>query len=398
MSSNPRGFFALREAGRSHRTGTCAARSAGVSFGRMTKEFQVKSPRMKKIWILILLASLSLGSCIKVSQETATSAPPLFVTSTLPPTKPGLSLPTDVPQTSTPDASTTTTPGTPDGTAGTASTTGACKDSAVMVQDVTVPDNALMSRGIKFTKTWRFMNNGKCKWSGYTIAFVAGDRMETLDSAPIPETEAGKTVDVSVELTAPSIDGSYTGFYELKNDKGETLAIGTETTFWVKILIGNAVPAPVSTVAITPINGTPVKVTGPASCNYSSSSSYLNEIANLINTARAGAGLSQLNVNPALAAAAQGHSIDMACHGLISHTGSDGSSAHERIAAAGYSASLSSEIIYGSGYPQTAFDWWMSDQIHRDEILNPNVIEMGVGYAYKADTAKGYYTVDFASP
>lgn len=353
---------------------------------------------MKKIWILILLTGLSLGSCVKVSQETPAPTRSVFVTSTLPPTKPGLSLPTDVPPTSTPDASTTTTPGTPEGTAGSVASSGPCQDSAILLEDVTVPDNAQMTRGTKFTKTWRFMNNGKCNWSGYTISFVAGDRMETPDSAPIPETGPGKTVDVSVELTAPSIDGSYTGFYELKNDKGETLSIGTETTFWVKILIGNVAAAPVSTVVITPINGTPVKVTGPASCNYSSSSSYLNEIANLINTARAQAGLAQLTVNPALATAAQGHSIDMACHGLISHTGSDASSPSQRIAAAGYAASRASEIIYGSGYPQTAFDWWMNDQVHRDEILNPYVTDMGVGYAYMADTAHGYYTVDFASP
>ena len=246
------------------------------------------------------------------------------------------------------------------------------------------------------------MNNGKCNWSGYTIAFVAGDRMATPDSALVPPTEAGKTVDVSIELTAPSLDGSYTGYYELKNANGETLAIGTENTFWVKILIGDATPIPASTLAITapPISGTPViRVTGPASCNYSTSSSYQNEIANLINNARVQAGLSALAVSPQLSAAAQGHSIDMACHSLISHSGSDGSSPSQRIAAAGYSASLASEIIYGSGYPQTAFDWWMSDQIHRDEILNPYVTDMGVGYAYVPGTsAGGYYTVDFASP
>jgi uncharacterized protein YkwD len=269
-----------------------------------------------------------------------------------------------------------------------------------MIEDVTVPDNAQMSPGQTFTKTWRFMNNGKCNWSGYTIAFVAGDRMESPDSAPVPETEAGTTVDVSVELTAPSLDGSYTGFYELRKANGETLPIGIENAFWVKILIGDVPAAPVATIAITPISGVPtIKVTGPASCNYSSSSSYQTEIANLINTARAGAGLAPLAVNAQLTAAAQGHSIDMACHGLISHSGSDGSSPSQRIAAAGYFASRSSEIIYGSGYPQTAFDWWMSDQIHRDEILNPTVFEMGVGYAYvKGTSAGGYYTVDFASP
>jgi uncharacterized protein YkwD len=358
---------------------------------------------MKKTRILILLAALGLSSCITVSEETPAPTAALFVTSTLPPTRVGLSLPTDISLTFTPEASTTTTPGTSSGTEA-ASPAGACKDSAVMIQDVTVPDNAQMSRGETFTKTWRFMNNGKCNWTGYTIAFVAGDRMESPDTAPVPETEPGKTVDVSVELTAPSVDGSYTGFFELKNGNGETLAIGTEQTFWVKILIGNVAAAPASTVAVlpafTPISGVPtVKVRGPASCSYSTSSSYQTEIANLINSARSQAGLPTLNVNPQLTAAALAHSIDQACHGLISHTGSDGSSVHQRLAAAGYIASLASEIIYGSGYPQTAFDWWMNDQIHRNEILNTSVTEMGVGYAYVPGTSSGgYYTVDFASP
>ena len=356
---------------------------------------------MKKIWILVTLLSLSLGSCITVSEETPVSTAPIFITSTLPPTRPGLSLPTDTPPPSTQDASGTTTPGgtgTADPTGG--STTGSCQDSALMIADVTVPDDTQMSPGETFTKTWRFMNNGKCNWSGYTIAFVAGDRMASPDTAPVADTEAGKTVDVSVQLTAPSADGSYTGFYELKKANGETLPIGIESTFWVRILIGDAPPVVANTPVFTPISGVPtVRVTAPASCSYSSSSSYQTELANLINGARAEAGLSQLTVNAALTAAAQGHSVDMACHGLISHSGSDGSSPQERIAAAGYFASFASEIIYGSGYPQTAFDWWMNDQIHRDEILNPYVTEMGIGYAYVQGTsAGGYYTVNFASP
>src|SRR6185503_6112032 len=228
---------------------------------------------MKKIWILLLLISLSLSSCLKVSQETARTAAPLFVTSTLPPTRAGLSLPTDISLTFTPDLSTSTTPGTPSGT-GTAVATGAssgsaCDDSALMIADVTVPDNAQMSKEQKFTKTWRFMNNGKCNWSGYTIAFVAGDRMASPDAAPVPETEAGKTVDVSIELTAPSIDGSYTGFYELRKANGEPLGIGAESAFWVKILIGNVPTVIANTPAFTPISGTPLaRPTGPASCDY----------------------------------------------------------------------------------------------------------------------------------
>jgi uncharacterized protein YkwD len=269
-----------------------------------------------------------------------------------------------------------------------------------MIEDVTVPDNTVMTKGQKFTKTWRFLNNGKCNWSGYTIDFYAGDRMGSPDSVPVPDTPAGKAVDVSVNLTAPSTDGSYTGFYLLKNDKGETLPIGIEQSFWLKILIGNAVAAPVATPVTS--GGTVVvpTVSVKASCtNYSTSSSYTNQLAQLINDARTQAGLSPLNVNAALQTAAQGHSVDMACHNLLSHSGSDSSSPGERIAAAGYAASSSSEIIYGSGYPQTAFDWWMSDTTHRNEILNPYITDMGLGYAYNSQTAYGsYFTVDFASP
>jgi uncharacterized protein YkwD len=357
---------------------------------------------MKKLWIFIMLLSLVVSSCVKLAPEPASDAP-LFVTSTLPPTRPGLSLPTETQSSTTPDPSTTTTPGTPGTTepTGAGIATGACNDSAVMIEDVTVPDNTVMTPGQKFTKTWRFLNNGKCSWSGYSIAFFAGDRMGTPDSVAVPATEAGKTVDVSVDLTAPSADGSYTGFYVLKNDKGETLPIGIEQSFWLKILIGNATPAPVATLPST-TNGTPVAgatVKGPPSCNYTSSSGYINEIASLINNARTQKGLPALTVNAQLNAAAQGHSIDMVCHNLLSHSGSDSSTVAERVAAAGYAASYSSEIIYGSGYPQTAFDWWMSDPTHRDEILNARYTEMGIGYAYKADTAYGsYFTVDFASP
>ncbi|MDX1379436.1 MAG: hypothetical protein R3307_11345, partial [Anaerolineales bacterium] len=67
----------------------------------------------RKFSILILITVL-LTSCVDVStraQDTATPSAPLFVTSTLPPTKQALTVPTQVPPTSTPEPSTTRTPG-----------------------------------------------------------------------------------------------------------------------------------------------------------------------------------------------------------------------------------------------------------------------------------------------
>ena len=105
-------------------------------------------------------------------------------------------------------------------------------------------------------------------------------------------------------------------------------------------------------------------------------------------------------MNPQLAAAAQSHSIDMACYSLRSHTGSDGSTFQQRIAAAGYPGSYSLEMIYGGygAYPQNAFSWWMNDPAHHAVIFDTRVREIGAGYAYVVDSADGnYYTVDLGS-
>src|SRR5688572_31442543 len=116
--------------------------------------------------ITVLLLVLLLTACVKVSGETPTDAPVLFVTSTLPPTRRGLTLPTDIP----PTASPTLDPSEP-------TPTPSCRDSAVFVEDVTVPDNTRLEAGEKFTKTWKLQNIGSCAWTGYTVAFVSGDKM-----------------------------------------------------------------------------------------------------------------------------------------------------------------------------------------------------------------------------
>jgi len=344
---------------------------------------------MKSKTALIFLLSIVLTACVKISEQAATPTTLPFVTSTLPPTKPPISLATGIPLTASPTSETPTI----------ATSSPDCTDRAVLLEDVTYPDNTAAPRGEKFTKTWRFKNTGTCNWIGYHIVFTAGDPMESSDSVLVPQTEAGSTVDVSVDLVGPSADGIYTGFFELRKANGDPLAIGTGNTFWVKIVIGNVSIPTVAIAAFTPSNSTPAaQPNGPASCNYVSSLYYPNEIANLINSARTQNGLPALSINAQLTAAAQGHSIDMACFGFLGHNGSDGSTPYQRIVAAGYAPSYSEEIIYGGGYPQTAFDWWMNDQIHRDAILNPNMIEMGVGYAYDSDRRGGYFTVDFGSP
>lgn len=335
---------------------------------------------------VLLVFALILSACISVEvEEPQTPTPSGFVTATLPPTKSGYVPPTltSTPAiTLTPTFAVTIDPN--------------CTDSAVLVRDVTIPDGTQMKPGETFTKTWEFINNGKCTWYGYVVKFAAGDQMNAPLSAPIPQTPLNQSVQVSVELTAPMANGSYTGYFTLNNPNGRDVPIGTEKTFWVKITVGSGggtSPQPTTSGSAN----TPSASTGGggANCSYTQNAGYVSQIATLINQERANAGLPALTINSLLANAAQNHAADMACNGSISHTGSDGSSAYARILASGYAPSYAEEIIYGGGSPQAAVTWWMSDQIHRDAILNTKSTEMGVGYAY---FSMDYIVVDFGSP
>jgi uncharacterized protein YkwD len=54
--------------------------------------------------------------------------------------------------------------------------------------------------------------------------------------------------------------------------------------------------------------------------------------------------------------------------------------------------------IIAIGSPQDAMTQWQNDAAHWDAVLDPNVTEFGVGYAYNAQSDYGgYFTVDLAT-
>jgi hypothetical protein len=260
--------------------------------------------------LLLTLAVSLLTACITVSTPTQESAgTPLFITSTLAPTKQLAALPSRTPtdRGGTPTPAITAPPN--------------CKEQAVLLEDVTVPDNTKMEAGESFTKTWKLKNTGTCPWAGYTLAFADGDRMGAPDSTPVPQTVSGAEVDISVELIAPQTDGAYTGNFSLRNAEEEIVKIGLEDSMWVKILVGDGTISPTANP-----NGTPVSngSSDIGNCNYELNAGYASQILSLINSARAEAGVSTLSVNAQLTAAARAHSADMGCHNMTGHTGSNG--------------------------------------------------------------------------
>ena len=126
--------------------------------------------------------------------------------------------------------------------------------------------------------------------------------------------------------------------------------------------------------------------------------------AALINQQRAAHGLAPVVYNAQLVSASIRHSRDQRNNAFSSHTGSDGSTAGQRITAAGYPAVKYGEIIgHAWGAPTAIWgdrdmiNWWMNSPGHRAHILDAGYTEFGSTMASR--TTNGvqhkYWTVVF---
>jgi hypothetical protein len=116
-----------------------------------------------------------------------------------------------------------------------------CTDKATFKEDVTVPDGTIFSPGDKFTKTWRLQNVGTCTWTPqYKLAFSGGDQMDGQNEVALTDyVKPNNTVDLTVQLTAPSQNGEYEGSWMIRSADGKLFGIGknADQPFWVKIMV-----------------------------------------------------------------------------------------------------------------------------------------------------------------
>ena len=128
-----------------------------------------------------------------------------------------------------------------------------------------------------------------------------------------------------------------------------------------------------------------------------------------INVLRDRNGLKPLRWEWRLWTAAQRQANDMAQHEFIAHAGSDGSGLLDRVTRTGYTDSAAApfmlENIDWASAPKssplaTAFGW-MDSPAHRENMLDPDMEDLGVGVAEGAVDATGtsgvFYVVDFGT-
>ena len=122
-------------------------------------------------------------------------------------------------------------------------------DKAAFVADATVPDGTVFSPGAAFTKTWRLRNVGSCAWTtSYKLIYYSGEQMGTTSAVNLPwNVGSNQTVDISVNMVAPTTVGKYRGFWILANANGQFFGIGSDAAQPVWVEINVAGEAPVNT-------------------------------------------------------------------------------------------------------------------------------------------------------
>jgi len=125
---------------------------------------------------------------------------------------------------------------------------------------------------------------------------------------------------------------------------------------------------------------------GPASPGQRSATPSAAEVLRLTNAERATAGCGPLHADSRLAAAAQGHSADMASRRYFSHITPEGTTPWDRAREAGYDTPSAENIAMGYRTAADVVAAWMRSQGHRQNILNCSSHALGVGF-----DPRGYY-------
>lgn len=199
------------------------------------------------IVLLAILGTACTGTTpapvLKTSIPTAVVVSPVLVTAAPSATVPPTAVPATptVPPTAVPP---TVVPPTP-----TVVPAIACQDQITFKGEELPKDYAQFAPGAPIVKQWSIYNTGTCTWdSSYNWVFVSGEQMGganlnlvnaiNVTDGVVPH--GGKFATMSIKLTAPAKPGTYTGYWGLRDGRGNLVPMvgGTkDNTVYVLIVV-----------------------------------------------------------------------------------------------------------------------------------------------------------------
>jgi hypothetical protein len=114
--------------------------------------------------------------------------------------------------------------------------------SASLISE-TIPDGTIFKPGAQFTKTWEIQNTSTCTWdTSYKIIFWDGDLLGGAYYYNLPQiVTPGKTFPISLVLTAPKDEATYTSKWMLQTPDSVEFGVGQyNAPFYAEIAVSAA--------------------------------------------------------------------------------------------------------------------------------------------------------------
>lgn len=169
-----------------------------------------------------------------------------------------------------------------------------------------------------------------------------------------------------------------------------TLILVTAILTLLIVAVGHAQPARPTAGAGTTIYAPLIRQpAAPGSAAQTAEQQAMaQQVLALVNIERAKANppCPALTINESLTKAAQGHSQDMAVTNFFAHANLSGIGPSDRARAAGFTGLVGENIAAGYSTANAVMNGWMTSTLgHRENILNCNYREIGIGYYYQAN-------------
>lgn len=109
-----------------------------------------------------------------------------------------------------------------------------CIDGLAFLDDVTIPDNSIVTPGSALDKQWLVQNSGSCNWdSRYRLRIVGGDALGVSPEQALYPARAGMQATLRIVFNAPLDAGEYFSEWQAFDAKG----IPFGETFFIKIIV-----------------------------------------------------------------------------------------------------------------------------------------------------------------
>ncbi|HEX2994193.1 MAG TPA: NBR1-Ig-like domain-containing protein [Anaerolineales bacterium] len=96
-----------------------------------------------------------------------------------------------------------------------------CSNDLKFIQDLTIPDDSVITLGLVFDKQWLVENSGTCHWnSGYHFKHVGGGTLGAPEEIALYPARAGTQATIQIQFTAPFTEGVYESAWQAVDADG----------------------------------------------------------------------------------------------------------------------------------------------------------------------------------